>query len=175
MRLLSAPVELYILRHGEAGKRIAAGSKDSERALTVAGEQEVREVAAGLAELGVRPNFVAASPLARAQQTAEIAVKKLKVKKNNFQLWDELKPEGSRLELYARLAKFKADDSVMIVGHEPYLSSLVRDLAFDGQGSARITLKKAGLAKVDITAFRPKAKGELRWLLTPRHLKRIGT
>jgi phosphohistidine phosphatase len=50
----------------------------------------------------------------------------------------------------------------------------VRDLAFDGQGSARIVLKKAGLAKVDVTAFRPRAKGELRWLMTPRHLKRIG-
>ncbi len=170
---LSAPVELYILRHGEAGKRVAAGS-DSERALTVTGEQEVKEVAAGLAGLGVKPDFVASSPLARSRQTAEIVAKKLKVKKNNFGLWDELKPEGSRAELYGKLAKFKADDSVIIVGHEPYLSSLVRDLAFDGQGSARIVLKKAGLAKVAVTAFRPKAKGELRWLLTPRHLKRIG-
>ncbi len=168
-------MELYILRHGEAGKRLAAGSKDSERALTVAGEQEVKEVAAGLAGLGVKPDFVASSPLARARQTAEIAAKKLKVKKDNFELWDELKPEGSRLELYGKLARFKADDLVMIVGHEPYLSSLVRDLAFDGQGNARIVLKKAGLAKVDVTALRPKAKGELRWLLTPRHLKRVGT
>ena len=167
-------MELYILRHGEAGKRLAAGSKDSQRALTVAGEQEVKEVAAGLGGLGIKPDFVASSPLARARQTAEITVKKLKVKKNNFELWDELKPEGSRDALYAKLARFKADDSVMIVGHEPYLSSLVRDLAFDGQGNARIALKKAGLARVAVTAFRPKPKGELRWLLTPRHLKRIG-
>lgn len=167
-------MELYILRHGEAGKRLAAGSKDSERGLTVTGEQEVREIAGALAELGVKPDFVASSPLARARQTAEIVVKKLKVKKGNFELWDELKPEGSRLELYSKLARFKADDSVMIVGHEPYLSSLVRDLAFDGQGSARIVLKKAGLVKVGVTALKPKAKGELRWLLTPRHLKRIG-
>lgn len=167
-------MELYILRHGEAGKRIPAGSKDSERALTVAGEQEVKEVAAGLAGLGVKPDFVAASPLARARQTAEIVTKKLKVKKKDFELWDELKPEGSRAGLYAKLARFKADDSVMVVGHEPYLSSLVRDLAFDGQGGARIALKKAGLARVDVTALRPRARGELRWLLTPRHLKRIG-
>ena len=63
-------MELYILRHGEAGKRLAAGGKDSERALTVTGEQEVREVAAGLAELEIKPDFVASSPLARARQSS---------------------------------------------------------------------------------------------------------
>ncbi|UVS68280.1 phosphohistidine phosphatase SixA [Nitrososphaera viennensis] len=166
-------MDLYILRHGEAGKRLAAGSKDSERPLTVTGEEEVMEIAGALADLGVKLDFVAASPLARARQTAEIVVKKLKIKKGKFELWDELKPEGSRVALYSKLARFKPEDSVMVVGHEPYLSSLVRDLAFDGQGDGRIVLKKAGLAKVGVTSLRPRAKGELRWLLTPRHMKRM--
>ncbi|AIF82133.1 phosphohistidine phosphatase, SixA [Candidatus Nitrososphaera evergladensis SR1] len=179
---LSAPVELYILRHGEAGKRLAAGSKDSERPLTVAGEQEVKEIAGALVDLGIKLDFVAASPLARARQTAEIVVKKLKVKKGKFELWNELKPEGSRLALYSKLAQFKPGDSVMVVGHEPYLSSLVGDLMFDSQGSSsgggsngRIVLKKAGLARVSVTSLRPRARGELRWLLTPRHMRRMMT
>ena len=50
---LSAAVELYILRHGEAGKRLAAGGKDSERPLTVTGEEDVKEIAGALASLGV--------------------------------------------------------------------------------------------------------------------------
>ncbi|MEO9363782.1 MAG: phosphohistidine phosphatase SixA [Nitrososphaera sp.] len=166
-------MELYILRHGEAGKRLAAGGMDSERPLTVTGEAEVKEIAGALAGLGVKLDFVAASPLARASRTAEIVTRKLKIKKGKFELWDELKPEGSRQALYSKLVQFKPDDSVMVVGHEPYLTSLIRDLAFDGQGGGRIALKKAGLAKVGVTTLRPKAKGELRWLLTPRHMKRM--
>jgi phosphohistidine phosphatase len=164
-------VELYVLRHGEAGKRLAAGSKDSERALTVAGEKEVEEIAGAIAKLGVRPDIVATSPLARSHQTAAIVAKKLKIK-NRLQDWDELKPEGSRAKLYERLAKLKPEASVMVVGHEPYLSTLVSELAFDGQ-RGRIVMKKAGLARVGITSLRPKPKGELRWLLTPRIMKRV--
>jgi len=166
-----AHVELYVLRHGEAGKRLAAGSKDSERALTVAGEKEVEEIAGAIAKLGVRPDIVATSPLARSHQTAAIVAKKLKIK-NRLQDWDELKPEGSRTKLYERLAKLKPEASVMVVGHEPYLSTLVSELAFDGQ-KGRIVMKKAGLARVGVTSFRPNPKGELRWLLTPRIMKRV--
>jgi phosphohistidine phosphatase len=166
-----AHVDLYVLRHGEAGKRLAAGSKDSERALTVAGAKEVEEIAGAIAKLGIKPDLVATSPLARAHQTAAIVAKKLKIK-NKLQDWDELKPEGSRIKLYERLAKFKPEASVMVVGHEPYVSSLVSDLAFDGQ-KGRVVMKKAGLARVGVTSLRPKPKGELRWLLTPKIMKRM--
>jgi phosphohistidine phosphatase len=166
-----AHVDLYVLRHGEAGKRLAAGSKDSERALTVAGAKEVEEIAGAIAKLGIKPDLVATSPLARAHQTAAIVAKKLKIK-NRLQDWDELKPEGSRIRLYERLAKFKPEASVMVVGHEPYLSSLVSELAFDGQ-KGRVVMKKGGLARVGLTSLRPRPKGELRWLLTPRIMKRM--
>lgn len=167
-----AHVDLYVLRHGEAGKRLAAGSKDSERALTVAGAKEVEEIASAIARLGIKPDIIATSPLARARQTAIIVAKRLKVKKDKLQDWDELKPEGSRAKLYERLARFKPDASVMIVGHEPYLSSLVSELAFDGL-KGRIAMKKAGLARVDVVSLRPRARGELRWLLTPKIMKRM--
>jgi phosphohistidine phosphatase len=40
--------------------------------------------------------------------------------------WDELKPERNRKELYRKLSqKFKQYSSILIVGHEPYLSSLI--------------------------------------------------
>lgn len=166
-----APVDLYVLRHGEAGKRLAAGAKDSERALTVAGEKEVEEIAGAIATLGVKPDLVATSPLARARQTAVIVAKRLKIK-NKLQDWDELKPEGSRMKLYERLARMKPEASVMVVGHEPYLSSLVSELAFDGQ-RGRVVMKKASLARVAVASFRPRPRGELRWLLTPKVMKRI--
>ncbi len=166
-----ARVDLYVLRHGEAGKRLAAGSNDYERALTVAGANEVEKIADAMAKLGVKPGLVSTSPLARARQTADIVAKRLKIK-NRLQDWDELKPEGSRIKLYERLARMKPEASVMVVGHEPYLSSLVSELVFDGQ-RGRIIMKKAGLARVTVASFRPKPRGELRWLLTPKLMKRM--
>ena len=164
-------VELYILRHGEAGKRIPSGSKDSERPLTVAGQEEVAQVAKALDRLGVRFDFVATSPLKRASQTAGVVARVLKVKKSSMEEWSELKPEGRRAELYRKLSQFKPESLVLIVGHEPYLSTVVGEIAFGSTGS--VVLKKAGLAKLTVAAFQPKIKGELRWLLTPKHLKKI--
>jgi len=165
-------VELYVLRHGEAGKRIPNGSKDSERALTVTGLEEVQEIASALAELDVSLDFVATSPLKRARQTADAVAKVLKVKKGSMEEWNELKPEGRRPDLYRKLSQFKPESSVLVVGHEPYLSTMVSEIAF-GSGAGGIVLKKAGLAKLTVTSFQPKIKGELRWLLTPKHLKKV--
>jgi hypothetical protein len=46
-------------------------------------------------------------------------------------------------------------------------------LIFNGNGTGQIVLKKAGLAKIGITALQPKVKGKLRWLLPPRHMKKM--
>jgi phosphohistidine phosphatase len=93
--------------------------------------------------------------------------------------WDELKPEGNRKELYRKLSqKFKQDSSILIVGHEPYLSTLIGEVISEGNraGTAggRVVLKKAGLAKVRITSSpHQMIHGELSWLLTPKHMKKI--
>lgn len=165
-------MDLYILRHGEAGKRLAAGAKDSERSLTVTGKEEVEEIAQALGRLKVKFDFVATSPLKRALQTAELVAKGLKIKNGDMEEWNELKPEGSRAELYRKLSHFKQESSILVVGHEPYLSTMISEIVFGG-GAGSIVLKKGGLARIGLTAMQPKIKGELRWLLTPRHLKRV--
>jgi len=165
-------MQLYILRHGEAGKRVPNGSKDSERPLTTTGEKEVEEIARALVRLDIEFDFVATSPLKRASQTTELLVKSLKLKKNAVEQWNELKPEGRRVDLYRKLSQFKQESSILAVGHEPYLSTMISEIVF-GSGGAKIVLKKAGLAKITIASFRPTIKGELRWLLTPKHLKKV--
>jgi phosphohistidine phosphatase len=165
-------VELYVLRHGEAGKRIPSGSRDSERALTVVGKEEVEEISRALDKLGIKFDFIATSPLKRASQTAEVVGRTLKTKKGNVEEWNELKPEGRKVDLYRKLSQFKQESSVLVVGHEPYLSTMISEIAF-GNGTGGIVLKKAGLAKLTLTSVQPKIRGELRWLLTPKHLKKF--
>jgi phosphohistidine phosphatase len=162
-------MDLLILRHGEAGRR-SPSPGDSKRFLTDEGKQEVADLSNGLKSLGVKLDCVFTSPLLRAKQTSEIVAKSLKYKGKIEEL-DSLKPEGSKLEFYSVLSKLKQDSVILVVGHEPYLSEMIGEAI--SQSGCRINLKKAGLARIKVISTLPKIKGELRWLFTPKHLKKI--
>ncbi len=163
-------MDLFILRHGEAGRSSATIRDDSKRALTLEGEKEIKDISKGIKNLGIEFDYIFTSPLLRAKQTAE-AFSKIATSKSQIKELDELKPEGNKSQLYNKLSRLKQDSTVLIVGHEPYLSELIADTVSNGQ--CRIDLKKGGLARIRVTTILPKLKGELRWLLTPKHLKRI--
>ncbi len=164
-------MDLFILRHAEAGKSLQARARDAERPLTAGGKEEIELVARALSRLKIRPDHIISSPLKRSAETAALAAKALKMR-DKVETWDELKPEGSRQEFYKRLSKLKRESTVLCVGHEPYLTHMVNDL-MGHQGTPRIVLRKSGLARISIKSFTPKVEGELRWLLTPRLLKRM--
>ncbi len=164
-------MDLFVLRHAEAGKRLPVQGRDAERSLTAEGREELEDVARSISRLKVKPDRVVTSPLKRSSETAAVVAKALKVRER-VELWDELKPEGSRQELYKRLSKLKPEAVVLCVGHEPYLTLAINDL-MGHQGPPRIVLRKCGLARLSIKSFVPKPEGELRWLLTPRLLKRM--
>ena len=171
-------MDLFILRHGEAGKRLSSGTSDSARPLTVTGKRDVTVIAKSLKGIGVKFNLIITSPLKRAHQTASLVAITFNTK-NKIEDWAELKPEGNRRELYHKLSQqFKQDLSILIVGHEPYLSTLISEVISEGnrEGTVggRVILKKAGLAKVRITSSSHEMiHGELRWLLTPKHMKKL--
>jgi len=86
--------------------------------------------------------------------------------------WNELRPEANRSDLYRRLSKLKQDSEILLVGHEPYLGTMIGEMV-SGNGNSHISLKKGGLAKIRVTSFVPKASGELRWLLTPKQIRKL--
>ena len=165
-------LNIFILRHGEAGTHITMPSRDFERPLTEAGREEIEIIAKSLRKLHVEFDRIVTSPLKRAKETADIVANAYGESVPKLELWDELRPEGSKHEALQRLTKLKQDADVLIVGHDPYLSTLVGEI-ITGGSSAKISLKKGGLAKIQIHSFAPKPMGELRWLLTPRHLKKL--
>jgi len=162
-------MDLLVLRHGEAGRRSPLPS-DSKRSLTAEGQQEIVDLSNGLKSLDVKFDHILTSPLLRAKNTAEIVAKSLKFK-GKIEEIDALKPEGNKLEFYSILSKLKQDSMILVVGHEPYLSTMISEAI--SQSDCRINLKKAGLARIRVLSTTPKIKGELRWLLTPKHLKKI--
>ena len=172
-------MDLFILRHGDAGNRLSDPMKDTKRQLTVSGKKEVVEIAKSLKKLGVKFNVIFSSPLARAFQTAKIIAEEYKLIEQIEQS-EDLKPNGSKDLLYNKLNKLNIDSIILIVGHEPYLSSMINDIISKNdtdrnynKNNNNIILKKAGLSRIKITSTVPKLKGELRWLLTPRILKKI--
>ena len=161
----------YFLRHGEAGKRTSIPSRDFERSLTTSGQEEMVKIARSMEEMGLEFDKILSSPLARARQTAEI-IAKFQENYGKIEDWDELRPEGNRLDLYKKLGKLKQDTHVLLVGHDPYFSTMIGEI-ISGSLSTRIVLKKGGLARVQITSFSPRPTGELRWLLTPKILRKM--
>jgi len=150
---------------------LPAQARDAERSLTAEGKEELEDVARALSRLKLKPDHIISSPLKRSRETASIVAKALKGR-DKVEIWDELKPEGSKQELYKRLSKLKPESVVLCIGHEPYLTQAINEV-MGHQGPTKIVLRKCGLARVSIKAFNPKLEGELRWLLTPRLLRRM--
>jgi phosphohistidine phosphatase len=179
-------LDVFLLRHGEAGRKITAGGSDFRRPLTAAGEKEISEIARSIKKIGIKFDAILTSPLKRTQQTADIVAKELKAQKKTRQS-KELLPEGNRSDFYRIVGSFKTNASILVVGHSPYLNKMINEIVIDGK-PGDIDLKKGGLARITITTVTtstttttttttnnttPKLEGELRWLITPRLMKKM--
>ncbi len=119
-------IDLFILRHGEAGNRMTVVEEDSERPLTPDGRAEMQKIAKSLKSIGLQTKQIYTSPLKRARETAEITAKILNIP--TLEEWDELKPDGSKVALYRKLERLEQNSRPILVGHEPYLTSMTREL-----------------------------------------------
>jgi phosphohistidine phosphatase len=161
--------QLWLLRHADAEPH---GTRpDAERRLTERGERQARAAGAAIALMGVEFEALLCSPKERALRTAKLAAR----------AWSEEQRE--RLQTHAPLAEdFDAraalaalaqslptrelahSGRLLLVGHEPDLSTVVAELT-----GARIDLKKGGLAVVRLEG----PGGELIALLRPSELALI--
>jgi phosphohistidine phosphatase len=170
-------LELYLLRHGDAGRStaIAAGQDSGDLPLTIAGREDIALVARSVRMLNLKISAIVTSPLKRAVQTAKIIARVLAIEKR-ISIWNELLPEGDQSKLYNKLNQYARESTILMIGHEPYLSNIMYDMIFQKNRVnhlARINLKKGGLARIRVISLTPNTTGELRWLLTPRILKSL--
>ncbi len=164
--------DFYIMRHGPASPRGAAGiTDDSKRALTPEGKKKMEEIARGLTRLGVELDWIVTSPLARAVETAEIVADSIP-SKVLMDITDTLIPGGPPEALLAFLAKHPHRKRVLVVGHEPDLSELAARLIGAGR-HAHLSFKKGGCCRISFDEFPPKSPGKLVWWLTPRVLRKL--
>src|ERR1700674_4988065 len=140
-------MNLYFLRHALAADKPAWKGPDSDRPLTKEGIRKMKRTAKGIRRLGFTVDWILTSPYRRAYDTAMIVAKELKLKKR-LRLSKSLTPDGDPKPLVRHLAlNFRTWESVMLVGHEPYLGQLIGILT-SGTKEGAVQLNKGGLAKL---------------------------
>ena len=163
-------MNLFLLRHGIAVERGTAGfDKDADRPLTPKGERRLGRIADAMDALGLKFDLILSSPYARARQTAEIVADALGLKKK-LEFSEDLTPGGNAKSLVASLNKREPQlESVLLVGHEPFMSELIATLT-SGDARVSIDFKKGGLCKLETETLRHARCATLAWLLTPRQM-----
>lgn len=152
---------LYFLRHGAAEER-APGGSDRDRRLTTDGEAQLRAAASIWRRIQLRPDVIISSPFPRAMRTAELVVEGLGL--DQGPIADERLAPGASWSSFAQaLAEHPADRRVMLVGHEPDLSSAVELLS----GAASVRMRKAALACLEFYGVPEPGGGEIAWLIDP--------
>jgi phosphohistidine phosphatase len=163
-------VIVTFLRHGPAFPAGTPGFSEEDRPLTPQGRRKTLRAARGIARLTLGIDGVITSPLARAHETARIVSEALGLGPSSVS--EKLLPETPPADLLDILSDLPAE-ALLLVGHEPSLSSAV-GLLLGADERAPVEFKKAGLAVVRLRRLAPRPEGTLAMLLTPAVLRRLG-
>ena len=164
-----AGLELYLIRHGLAAERGPEYPDDSQRPLTDRGKRSIRQEARALNTLEIAFDLIVASPLTRTRQTADLLAATLKARPP-VTTSEALAPSGSAAAVIDEILAHPAHACVALVGHEPNIGELAARLI---GARAPIEFKKGAICRIDFDGSPPKARGQLRWFLPPRVLRKI--
>ncbi|WP_432798902.1 SixA phosphatase family protein [Poriferisphaera sp. WC338] len=167
-------MHLILFRHGIAEPGTES-QPDDLRPLTALGLSRTMLAAQGLARIIDRPQAILSSTKTRAVQTAAFLGDTFDIQPETH----ELLATGTPKKIL-RMLRDRAEDSILIVGHEPVLSHLIELICIPKSPSGAIELKKAGCAYVEapIRNNEPAnpdmlAGGVLRWVIPPRILRQL--
>ena len=149
-------MKLCFLRHGEADWP-NWNKPDDERPLTERGCKEMKRVVKFVERLKLSPDTILTSPLPRASQTAETVAARLGI---TLQTEPAL-AHGFNIERLRRIVTKLECECVMVVGHEPEFSEVIKQLT-----GGTVKLSKAGIALLEVN--RSCTSGKLLWLFPPK-------
>ncbi len=159
------------MRHGVAVPKDLVQYADEQRPLTPKGRRKVRIVAEAMSLLKLRFDAIITSPLVRARQTAQLVAEEFEYEKRIVEC--EHLATGDHQKLIEWLKEeMSSKNKLLLVGHEPYLGELT-GLLTAGNPSAGVAFKKAGLAFLEVPELRTGQCAVLRWLLTPKIMRKI--
>ena len=151
---------IYFLRHADAEDFV---DSDFTRKLTPKGLDQAERVGKFCKQNGIKPEFFLTSPLVRARETAEIVGKKIGLEPAiaNW-LACGMTPET----LIAQLDPLTTKSSLLLVGHEPDLSTAVSYLLGLNE-PINFPIRKASLTAID-APWLDQGSGTLEFTLPPK-------
>jgi phosphohistidine phosphatase len=165
-------VKLYLLRHAIAFPRDTPGVRDEDRSLTDEGREKMQREAAGIAHIVKTFDVILTSPYKRAYETAMITAQAMGLSKA-VNVFDALKPGTLYAVFMKALASYADKKDVLLVGHEPDMSTFAAALC--GMPQPNIGFKKGSICCIEVDRIPPQHHGVLLWLLTPGQARALGT
>lgn len=165
-------MELIIFRHGLAEEREEfakkTGLEDHLRPLTLKGRKKTLKMAQYLKQLTKSADLIVTSPFTRSKQTAEI----IQTVFDKIEVVEipELVPQAPSLAFLKWLRiRGRTHKKIIVVGHEPHLSSFASYL-LSGAKESFIELKKGGLCSIEFESFEDLKPGvsSLSYLVSPK-------
>ncbi len=171
-------IEIYLMRHGIAVDTGSQGvTTDADRPLTGEGRTKVEQEALALQELDLKFNLILTSPYQRCRETAELVAARLDLE-HRVKIIDSLAPgrafgdgEGPHAEIFIELGAWQFD-RVLLVGHMPDLAEIGSYL-LTGNRNLNLDFKRGTVCAIEIASLPPRGPGLLRWMMTPRQLRRL--
>ena len=166
-------MDLLVIRHGIAEDKdtfAKTGKADDLRPLTAEGRDKMERAARGLHAIVPGISLLAASPLVRARQTAEIVASEYHIQIG--ETTDVLHPDASFDDFVKWLASRNGHTLVAVTGHEPHLSTLITWLMC-GSEESRIDLKKGAAVLLSFDGRPSRGAATLCWALTPKQMRKL--
>ncbi|HUH62544.1 MAG TPA: phosphohistidine phosphatase SixA [Terracidiphilus sp.] len=160
-------MNLYLMRHADAGLPRANPILDAKRALVKDGKDQCILMAALLSAFKVQVDVVLSSPLKRAMQTAQLVATELGFD-GKIEVTQALNMDASYVDFQKLVAKYSECEGVLAVGHNPTLFQFLGRLV-TGNGGANLRMRKGSVARIDLERHPP----QLQWLIDPRMARAI--
>jgi|GEM_PF-450836 len=144
---------------------------DSKRPLSKAGIKEHKRISKMLRKMGVRFNHILSSPYERALETALITKKVFEFEDRPIEC-KELSDDFAVDDVLKLVASYGHDDTLLLVGHEPYMSTFASALLWPGHPMG-VDFKKSAIMSIRFDEVPEKGQGVLEFFLMPKLLKSL--
>jgi phosphohistidine phosphatase len=162
-------MNLYLMRHANAGLSRVNPQLDNKRGLIKEGKDQCMLMARVLSALKVQVDVIVSSPLKRALQTAQFVGTELGYE-SKVEISPALAPDADYAAFQDLLAKYADREGVLAVGHNPSLFQFLGRLV-TGNGGANLRMRKASIVRVDLDRHPP----QVQWLIDPRMARSLYT
>ncbi len=155
-------MNVYLMRHANAGLSRENPLSDAKRGLVKEGKEQCMLMARVLNGLKVQVDVIVSSPLKRAMQTAQLVGTEMGYEAR-VEVSAALSPGADYPGFQSLLNKYEGREGILVVGHNPNLFQFLGRMV-TGNGGAAIRMRKGSIARVDMERHPPR----LQWLLDPR-------